>query len=138
MSKPLETLPYNYKEKALGQITAACVAGIISGGLTLIASLSGGSGHPIFPGFDYSNLIDVVIVFGLTFGIYKKNRVTAILMLCYYVLNLVYILSNPSVYHVPISAVFSLGSLIFGYCYFLGVKGTFAHHKIVKTEKSSF
>jgi hypothetical protein len=136
MSKPLETLPsQSRKDKASDQIAAAWVMGTISGFLTLIASLSGGSGHPIFPGFDYDNLIDVVIIFGLTFGIYKKNRIAAILMLSYFVVNEIFIISNPEQFHIPISAAFSLGSFVFGFCYLLGVIGTFVHHKIVKSEE---
>ena len=67
-------------------IRNACIAGTISGVLTLLVTLISASGVDI-PGLDFDlwNLFDVLLIFGLTFGIYKKNRVCAVLMFVYFV-----------------------------------------------------
>jgi len=80
------TATYRLKE-AEAQIKLAWQAGIISGTLTLIFVLLSLAGYD-FTGFiNASALIDVCLMFGLSFGIYKKSRIAAVLMLVYFAFN---------------------------------------------------
>lgn len=64
-----------------------------------------------------------------TFGIYKKSRTCAVLMLLLFAANKVIMwFESGSVSGLPVS-------LIFLYFYFMGVVGTFQYHKIIKQKK---
>jgi len=112
-------------EKANGAIRNAWIAGIISGTLTLILSLIGALG------FDLWNLSDAFLMFGLTFGIYKKNRACAIILFIYFVGDKIFALLQS-----PASAATGIPmAIVFGYFFFQGIRGTFAYHKIAKTDQ---
>ncbi|MCP4270278.1 MAG: hypothetical protein GY777_32670 [Candidatus Brocadiaceae bacterium] len=68
-------------------------------------------------------LLEVVIIFGLTYGIFKYNRYCAILMFIYILIGLIETILEPT----------NLGkiiiTLVFLYFLFEGILGTFAHHK---------
>lgn len=115
------------------EIRNACIAGTISGVLTLLVTLIAIAGVHI-PGsdFDVWNLVDVVLIFALTFGIYKKNRVCAVLMLVYFVGNTVLIwYESGSLSGLPTT-------LIFGYFFFQGILGTFAYHRTHETTHKEY
>ena len=75
------------QEAALKHIKHAWVAGVISGSMTLLLVAIAASGSTVVAelGVDWWILIDVVTVFGLSLGIYKKSRVCALLMFIYFV-----------------------------------------------------
>ena len=111
-------------DKAKGAITSAWIAGAISGVITLIVSLIGAFG------FDQWNLIDVFIIFGLTFGVYKKSRVCAIILFIYWVGDRIWMMVAQ-----PEAIAGSLFmAILFGIWFFQGIRGTFAYHRIVKAE----
>lgn len=64
----------------LKRIKNAWITGIVSGSITLIFTLIAMNGSQIL-GFSIWNLSDVALIFGLTFGIYKKSRACAVAML---------------------------------------------------------
>jgi serine/threonine-protein kinase len=114
-------------------IRNACIAGTISGVLTLLVTLISASGVDI-PGLDFDlwNLFDVLLIFGLTFGIYKKNRVCAALMLVYFVGSKVLMWQESgSVSGLSVAA-------LFGYFFLQGILGTFAYHRTHETTHKEY
>ena len=114
-------------------IRNAWIAGTICGVLTLLVTLISAAGVNI-PGleFDLWNLFDVLLIFGLTFGIAKKNRVCAILMLVYFVgSKLLMWKESGSVSGLPVA-------IIFGYFFLQGILGTFAYHRTHETADKEY
>ena len=109
-------------------IRNACIAGTISGVLTLLVTLISASGVNI-PGLDFDlwNLLDVIFIFALTFGIYQKNRVCAVLMFVYFIGSKVLMWQESG----SVSGL-SMAAL-FGYFFFQGILGTFAYHRTHET-----
>lgn len=106
-----------------GKIKSAWVAAAISGSITLIVTLIAMSGTEIL-GFSAWELIDVALVFGLAFGIYKKSRACAVVMLIYFTISKIVVMVESG----KPSGV--LLSVIFIYYFWQGVSGTFAYHKL--------
>ena len=107
----------------LKKIKGAWIAAVISGSMTLLVTLIAIFGTSMF-GFSAWMLIDVVLIFGLAFGIYKKNRICAVVMLVYFVLSKILLISESG----QTSGLFV--SIIFLYFFWQGVSGTFAYHKL--------
>jgi len=107
----------------LKKIRNAWIAAVVSGCVTLAVILLSISGVVNLFGFSAWELIDVALVFGLAFGIYKKNRICAVVMLVYFIASKIFLISlTGKLTGVPM-AVF------FGYFFWQGVSGTFAYHK---------
>jgi serine/threonine-protein kinase len=107
----------------LKKIKQAWVAALFSAGITLIVTLIAMSGTEVL-GFSAWELIDVALVLGLAFGIYKKSRTCAVLMLIYFIISKIIIMAEtgkPT--GIPMA-------LVFGYFFWQGVSGTFAYHKL--------
>lgn len=101
-------------QEANKRIKVAWITGIISGCINTIAAFLS---SPYF-------FVDVVLVFGLAFGIYKKSRACAVIMLIYFVVSKLLtltLLKNPGAL---------LVSVIVSYIYFRGIQGTYEYHKI--------
>jgi serine/threonine-protein kinase len=73
-----------------------------------------------------SKLIDVALILGLTYGIYRKSRVCALLMLVYFLISKLIMIEHDSKGSGLVMAV------IFLYYYVQGVLGTFAYHKHIR------
>jgi len=111
--------------EVLKKIKGAWVAGLISGFMTLGVTLLAMAGTAML-GFDAWNLVDVAFVFGLTYGIYRKSRACAVLMLVYFVISRIAMMvetGKPSGL---------LIGLIFFYYYARGISGTFAYRRLIK------
>lgn len=119
---PLETL------KA---IRNAWIAAVVSGVITLFFSLIGMAGGGGM-GFDAWTLIDAALIFGLAFGIYRKSRACALIMLIYFIGSKILMMMD-GFYSNPIGIVIALAFL---YWYTKGVIGTFAYHKLIKNLRS--
>lgn len=112
-------------EDAEGGIKQAWVAGVISGTITLLVIILSVMGLDL--GFSLFALIDVALIFLLSFGIYKKNRIAAVLLLVYYLINqAVRIVGSGSGSSIVLVAVFT-------YFFIQGVRGTFLYHKMKDT-----
>jgi serine/threonine-protein kinase len=111
--------------EVLTKIRNAWVAGCISGCITLIITLLAISGTSVL-GFDAWELIDVALIFGLAFGIYRKSRVCAVSMLVYFVAAKILIIKETG------QASGAILALIFIYYYWQGIVGTFQYHKFVE------
>lgn len=109
-------------EKANRAIRDAWIAGIISAIINLVVSLGR------FGGQDIRGLVDVFLISGLTFGIYKKSRICALAMFVYFVINKVILISEGNM---PTNWGI-MWVILFGYIFFQGIRGTFVYHKIIK------
>jgi hypothetical protein len=119
------TPTYRLKE-AEAQIKLAWQAGIVSGTLTLIFVLLSLAGYNFTGLIDASALIDVCLRFGLSFGIYKKSRIAAVLMLVYFAFYQAWII-------IELKTFPGLISWIFLILFLRGVQGTFTYRKLSKS-----
>lgn len=111
----------------LKKIKNAWIAGLFSGSVTLVVALLAISGNDIF-GASAWLFIDVALIFGLTFGIYKKSRTCAILMLIYFIFSKIIVMvedGKPS--GLPVA-------LVIIYFYWHGIVGTFQYHKALQSD----
>jgi hypothetical protein len=106
----------------LRKIRNAWVAGLISSGVTLVFVLIAISGTSI-AGFTAWEFADVALMLGLSFGLYRKSRTCAVLMLAYFVI------SKALLFQATGRASGMLLALVFLYYYAQGVVGTFAYHR---------
>ena len=110
----------------LKKIRNAWIAGLISGSITLVVTLFAIAGVSVL-GYSAVELIDVALVFGVTFGIYKKSRTCAVLMFVYFVISKIILITEMR------SASHMIVGLVFLYFYAMGVVGTFQYHRLVRT-----
>ena len=105
------------------KIRNAAVAGLVSAAITLLFALLAASGTAVVAGFGLAQLVDVALILGLSFGIYKRSRTCAVIMLVYFVISKIWI--------IRVTGQFSGGlvALVFLYLYGQGVAGTFAFHR---------
>ena len=112
-------------EQAEKHIKNAWVAGAVSAAITFILSLIGAYNDDFryTYGFDTWSLLDVALVAGLTYGIYRKKRFAALGMLVYFVASKFIMAAS--------GGNFSGGlmSLIFAYLFFQGTRASFQLHK---------
>lgn len=113
-------------EDIQNRIKGAWVAGIISGCMTLAITLLAIGGTSVL-GFNAWNFVDVALISGLTFGIYRNSRTCAVLMLVYFVVSKIMIMVDGG------SSSGIVMSLVFIYYFGRGVMGTFAYHKHLKS-----
>jgi len=114
-------------QKAENAIKGAWIAGIISGSITLFVTILAIVGVRIF-NFSAWTLLDVILVFGLAYGIYRKNRACAVILFIYFILSKIYMI-------IALGAVTGLPvAILFAYFFFQGIRGTFAYHKIMKAQ----
>jgi len=119
--------------KALKWIKAGWILGIISTLLTLAITLYSMAGHNLL-GFNAWYLIDVGFTLGLTYGIYRRSRACAIIMLIYIIESKVLILPRLDAASLP-SAIFSSGIVIFFYS--MAVWGTISYHRLLKQQAAA-
>jgi hypothetical protein len=109
------------QQQAEAAIRNAWVAGLVSGVLTLIITLIAMAGHS-FMGFSTLNLLDVFVIGGLTFGIYRRSRTCAVIMLVYFIGSKVLLWAETRSFSgIPMAALFV-------WYFFQGMRGTFAWH----------
>ena len=79
----------------------------------------------ILLGYNLYNTIGVILFFGLFYGMYKKSRICAIILLLFSIThNIYYIIIGINLLGIIIDLLITL---FFAYC----VYGTFVYHKIV-------
>ena len=117
-------------DEVLKKIKNAWIAATIFGSITLAVTLLAIFGTSIL-GFSAWELIDVAFVFALAFGIYKKSRACAVLMLIYFIGAKILIMMETGKPNGLIMAV------IFIYYFALGVSGTFEYHKLVSAKRNA-
>jgi len=122
------------KAEAIKAAKNGAVAAIISGGVTLgitiIALFSNTDGDFVLWN-DPSNIVDVILIFGCAFGMYRNSRSAAVIIFIYFILSKIII--GLSMGHIP-----GLLSLIFLYYYGKAIQGTFAFHRLEKANNSEY
>jgi hypothetical protein len=116
-------------KQAVEKIRNAWIAGLISGFITLFATLvaatsEGGTvnlqGTPI----SLWNLLDVFLILLFTFGIYMKSRVAAIGMFIYFLASKLLMLAAGT------ALPGALAGIVFLYFYFEGARGAITYHRL--------
>ena len=120
------------RKKAERSIENAGIAGILCGLLFLINILFAMLFLKVAfgtLGIAFWFLLPVLIIFGLTYGIFKKSRACAVIMFIYFLnMQLGQWIQSGNLLWVPLT-------IIFGYFFFKGILGTFAYHKIIKQKQ---
>jgi serine/threonine-protein kinase len=119
--------PIKVPEEILKKIKQAWIASIFSATITLIAILISMAGTQIL-GYTALELVDVALIAGLGFGIYKKSRTCAVIMLIYFVSSKILIMIETGQ---PAGLVVGL---LFAFFYWQGVSGTFSYHKFMERQ----
>jgi hypothetical protein len=117
-------------DEVLKKIKHAWIAATISGSITLSVTVFAIFGNSIL-GFSAWELIDVAFIFGLAFGIYKKSRTCAVLMLIYFIGAKILIMLETGK---PSGLIMAI---VFIYYFAQGVAGTFEYHKLVREQKKT-
>lgn len=119
----------NYSEINVGveekYIKYALIASIISAVVTLVYSFIGTYNETINYkyGVDTWGLLDVAIITGLSYGIYKKNRFCTLSMLIYFLVSKFIMFANSG------NFIGSALTIVFVICFFRGTVASFRHHK---------
>ena len=104
-------------------IRAGCLAGVISAAITLVVTLVAIAGNPVL-GFNAASFADVLVIVGLTLGIWRKSRTCAVLMLIYFLISKYLLLRQG---FNPAGIVIAI---LFAWLYVQGVRGTFEYHRL--------
>ena len=110
----------------LKKIKNGWIAALISGCVTLIFTAFAIFGQDITGFMDSSVLVDVGLIFLLAYGIYKKSRTAATLMLVYFIASK-FIQWN---YTGNLGGI--VMSIVFVYFYYQAMIGTYQYHKIIR------
>ena len=123
MSRKDELSPQERDDRA---IQRAWFAALVCGGITLTFALFALGGRQLVPGLDAYGIIDAATLFGLAFGVYKRSRICAALLLAYTAGSEIWIICNgAAVKPSPLR-------LIFIYFYLRGMLAVFAHHRRIQ------
>lgn len=125
-------------EKANNAIRTAYLYGIILGVIDLIVALLSLAGlDTTYRAYEFYlwKLLNVPLIFGLAFGIYKKNRICALIMFVYIIVarpgyhDLIYGCINQDCNIVGI-----FFTILFAYAFIQGIRGTLTYHILAKAK----
>ena len=103
-------------------VTRAWMAASIQAGLTFIVGVLAAAGVFVAPGFDAWLLVDAAILAALAYGVWKRSRICALLVLIYAIGNEAYLALQETSH-------FSILRLILIYFYFRGTIQLFREHR---------
>ena len=113
-------------DEVLRHIRHAWIAGLVAAVFTLVFTLLAMIGTRVGP-FSSLQLIDVVLILLLTFGISRKSRVCAVLMFVYFLASKILAIKHGG----------SLNGVLYGlaflYYFGQGAMATFDYHRIRKS-----
>lgn len=115
-------IPAEISKKIKGGWIAAIISGVMTLAIMLIA-LNTGTLNNLF---DIWTSLDVVLIFALAFGIYKKSRFAATFMFLYFLFSKIWIVSETGN-----TSGLVMGA-VFLYFYFQAMVGTYQYHKLTK------
>ena len=124
-------------DKAESKVKGAWMAGVASGTVTLVFTLVAMKSNVW--DFTVSNLGDVLLIYTAAFGISRKNRACAILMVVYFLVAKVLIWMRLAMITDLPKAVwvgYLLFAALFFYFFFEGIRGTFAWHRLEREAKA--
>lgn len=113
-------------------IKNAVIAGSIVTGLTLALSILAMINQQQVLGIGQDAIVDGILYLGLTFGVYKKSRVSAIFLFSLFTMSKIYMISETGSYKGI------LFSLILIYYFFKGILATFSYHKFMKQQNPMY
>jgi hypothetical protein len=119
----METQPESSFSLELSEkhIARAWIAACISAGVTVILGLFALAGNEVIAGFDAWILLDAAILAGLAFGVARRSRVCAVILVIYGISNVVdAALEGRS---------FPILGFVFIYFYVRGAIGIFRYHR---------
>ena len=114
-------------------ILGAWAAGVAAGFMSLLKSVFSIAGSGLeWQGIIILGLADAIIIFALTYGIYKKrSRACAVSLLSYFLIgNLAIWIQSRR----PIGLIFVV---FLSYFFFQGIRGTFAYQKIMQAKEAA-
>lgn len=117
-------------KKAWIAINGAWILGALSGLFTLIFIIVSSLGITDL-GFNLYELLDVLLIWGLSFGAYKKSRVCAVMLFIYVIIIKIYMII---IYRYVCGSTITI--VPFGLMYFQGIRGTIYYHKNKKIESN--
>jgi hypothetical protein len=117
--EPESSFSRELKEK---HVTRAWIAASISAGLSLVFGVFAAAGVAVVPGLDAWILLDAAILAALAYGVWKRSRVCAALLLFYGVVNEIYLALDETSH-------FSLLRIVFIYFYLRGAIQLFRDHR---------
>jgi len=118
-------------KKTQKHIRNAWIAGIFSGTGAIIMLLTKNMPKEAL----YFAIVNVLLFYGLSFGIYKRSRACAIVMVVYYIFAKISLIIDWSSEDVAGVMIFTSLAIAFLYFYSQGVRGTFVYHKLTKEKK---
>jgi serine/threonine-protein kinase len=110
-------------------IKAAWILGVVKGIGTLCLVIYSTCIETVY-GVGFEGLLDVAIPLGLSFGIYRRSRACAVLMVCYDLFSI----GAVQVDQAKGVAVNSGFLLVLLYFFFQGARGSFAYHRLTRQE----
>jgi hypothetical protein len=117
-------------DRVLKKIKSAWIAGLISASLTLVFVLIALAGKS-FLGIDAWGLIDVVVMAGLSYGVFRRSRTCALFLLGFFLLNKLLMWSEAETASgVPMA-------LVVLWFFGQGIIGTFQYHRLQSSPDST-
>lgn len=116
--------------KAMASIKRAVIAAIISAGVTVITTIVVLVTDVQLSHINLLSFIDAVVILGLAFGVSKKSRICAVLLLMYYAIG------QMSVWMTMENFATLPMTILFCYFYVQGIRGTIAYHNFVIPENA--
>ena len=118
----VEELELEVPPEIAKKIKGAWIAGLVSAGITLVFVCLALMGTSLL-GVDAWALVDVALMAALSYGVFRKSRTCAILLLALFALNKILMLVEAgTVSGLPLT-------LVFFYFFIQGVVGTFQFHR---------
>jgi hypothetical protein len=118
-------IPPDISKKIKGGWIAGIISGVMTLGILLIALNTGAMGNLV----DIWSSVDVVLIFLLAFGIYKKSRFAATIMFVYFLASKIFLIVETG------KPTGMLMAIIFLYYYFQAMIGTFQYHRIKRIQQ---
>lgn len=113
-------------EDILKHIKHGWIAALVSGTLTLLMTAATMAGDTANAGTHAWNFVDVLLIFGLAFGIFRNSRAAATAMFFYFLLSKIIMMVETGA---PSGVVLGLLFLIF---YFRAMTATYRYHRFVR------
>ena len=92
--------------------------------------------HLIIPFCNSFGTLASPIVLALTFVVYRKSRVGAILLFTVYVLDRAYTFFYLYIFSAVFIIIWVCIALLSGFVFFQGIRGTFAYHRVMDKQSS--
>jgi hypothetical protein len=107
-------------------IKTAWIAAVVSAVLTTVAWGAAMAGVPELAGFQYA-WVDIVIIAALAFGVFRRSRTAATLLVAYWLFNIAVM---------GVSGAIAV-RVVFLVVFIQGARAAYAHHKLVEQQPAT-